>query len=318
MVSGAPRVAVVLPIFNGEVHLRESIDSILAQTFVDFELVLVDDASTDSSLKIAREYEDSRIRVLALQENRGLAAALNAGIAYSSAPVIARQDQDDISHPHRLEYQLELLDREPRIVLVGSHARIIALTEKGEWAMNGRLQHPATDQELRLRLLWNNPFVHSSVAFRRTAFEESGGYATQPGLSLPEDYDLWSRMSAYGSLANIPEELVTYRQTMGGMSEVLRDSIREGVVRIATANLAAASGLAPADPRLKDLAMVLNSVPARRASMYLALERMRTFLRACDRVAPRRTPRLVAVRARWATKILSRSLDPRWSIRSDA
>jgi len=312
MVGAGPGVSVVLPVYNGAEHLREAIDSILQQTHPDFELVIVDDASSDDSLAIARGYEDSRIRILALDQNGGLAVALNAGIDSAIAPVIARQDQDDISDPRRLERQLALLEREPHTVLVGTFARIISRGADGSWSVTGHHRHPVSDEELRLRLLWNNPFVHSSVAFRREVFVRAGGYGTDPELSWPEDYDLWSRMSAHGDLANIPEELLTYRQTAGGMSDANRERIRDGVVRIAVTNLAAASGVPPTDPRLPGLARVLNSVPTRTASPALTLERVGIFLRACRSVAPDLDPHLLAVRTRWAGKIVARSLDPRW------
>jgi len=312
MVGAGPGVSVVLPVYNGAEHLRASIDSILGQSHADFELVIVDDASSDGSLDIARGYPDPRIRVLPLEHNLGLAGALNAGIEFARAPIIARQDQDDIADPRRLERQMALLAHEPRTVLVGSFAAIIGTDEHGAWQVIGHHRHPVSDEEIRLRLLWNNPFVHSSVLFRREAFTKAGGYGTDPVLNWPEDYDLWSRMSAHGDLANIPEELVTYRQTAGGMSDAHRERIRDGVVRIATANLAAASGVSPADPRLPGLARVLNSVPTRTASPAVAWERMGIFLRACNHVAPQRSAHMLAVRSRWAGKIVIRSLDPRW------
>ncbi|MDD2857607.1 MAG: glycosyltransferase [Candidatus Nanopelagicales bacterium] len=302
----------VLPIYNGAAHLRQSIDSILAQTFVDFELVLVDDASIDESLTIARGFQDSRIRVLALSENRGLASALNAGIDFAGAPIIARQDQDDLAAPDRLAQQLAVLDDDPGTVLVGTWARIVSPDGAGGWLATGAHHHPVADDVLRLRLLWNNPFVHSSVAFRRAAFEQAGRYGTDPVLSWPEDYDLWVRMAPLGRLANVPAELVTYRQTLGGMSNVNRERIRDGVVRIAAGNLAKASGCAPADPRIQALARVLNSVPTPTATMTEALHRASAFLRACSRTAPSRSVALAAMRARWAAKVVVRSLDPRW------
>ncbi|MDD2818514.1 MAG: glycosyltransferase [Candidatus Nanopelagicales bacterium] len=312
VVSDAPKVAVVLPIFNGEAHLRASIDSILAQTFVDFELVLVDDASTDNSLTIARGYEDSRIRVLALQENRGLAAALNDGIGFARAPIIARQDQDDISAPQRLERQLAVLEQDAGVVLVGTWAKVIRPDGSGGWQHCGAHHHPVSDDALRLRLLWNNPFVHSSVVFQRSAFEEAGQYGTDPELNWPEDYDLWVRMAPLGRMATVPDELVIYRQTHGGMSDINRERILHGVVRIATRNLAKASGCAPTDTRVKALARVLNSVPTPTTTPVEALQRARIFLRACRMSVHSRSLALSAMRARWAGKIVARSLDPRW------
>lgn len=317
MTGAAPGVSVVLPVYNGAEHLRASIDSILAQTYDDFELVIVDDASTDDSLAVARAVADPRVHIVALGRNGGLAAALNAGIAVAAAPVIARQDQDDLADSRRLERQLAALDQDPGIVLVGTWARIVRPDGAGGWEPAGVHHHPVGDAELRLRLLWNNPFVHSSVAFRRTAFEQAGRYGTDPALNWPEDFDLWVRMAPLGRLANVPEELVTYRQTAGGMSDAHRDRIREGVVRIASRNLAAATDRAPGDPRIQALARVLNSVPTPTTTPIEALQRARTFLRACSRSAPAGRSALSAVRARWAAKIVLRSLDPRWGSLDD-
>lgn len=302
----------VLPVYNGAEHLEASIASILGQTRDDLELVIVDDASTDDSLAIARAIEDPRVRIVALERNGGLAAALNAGIDVAAAPVIARQDQDDLADPRRLERQLAVLDQDPRIVLVGTWARIVRPDGAGGWEPAGVHHHPVDDAELRLRLLWNNPFVHSSVAFRRTAFEQAGRYGTDPVLNWPEDYDLWVRMAPLGRLANVPEELVTYRQTAGGMSDAHRDRIRDGVLRIASANLAHASGLPVDDATLVSVARVLNGMPQEQASPAQAWHRVRLFLRASSSAAPGGSARLLAVRGRWAGKLAIRTVAPGW------
>lgn len=302
----------VLPVYNGAEHLAEAIESILAQTLEEFELVIVDDSSTDASLAIARACEDPRIRILELPHNGGLAAALNAGIDAAVAPVIARQDQDDISDATRLEQQLAVLDANPHLVLVGTWARIVRLNDDGQWIESGSHRHPVADEELRVRLLWNNPFVHSSVAFRRDDFVQAGRYGTDPVLNWPEDYDLWARMAALGELANIPTELLTYRQTAGGMSDANRDRIRDGVVRIASANIASAAGLPASDPDVQDLARVLNSVHGTAVSPAHALRRVRIFQRASAKVAPGKARHVLALRARSIGKITVRSLDPRW------
>jgi hypothetical protein len=302
---------VVLPVYNGAEHLRESIDSILAQTHADLELVIVDDASTDDSLAIARATDDPRVRIVALDRNGGLAAALNAGIDAARAPVIARQDQDDLAAPDRLARQLVVLADDPGTILVGTWARIVRPDGAGGWEASGQHHHPVADDELRLRLLWNNPFVHSSVAFRRAAFEQAGRYRTDP-LSWPEDYDLWVRMAPLGRLANVPAELVTYRQTSGGMSDAYRERISDGVQRIASRNLALVSGLAADDATIVAIARVLNGLPQGKASASEAWHRVRVFLSASHKAAPGGSPRLLAVRGRWAGKLAIRSVAPGW------
>ena len=318
MADSSARVSVVLPVFNGAQYLREAIDSVLAQSLQDFELIIVDDASTDDSLAIARSYEAEHVRIVELQSNLGLAAALNAGMATASAPLIARQDQDDISHPRRLQRQVDLLDANPHVILVGAWARIISQNEEGDWVVTGSHRHPVDNDELHLRLLWNNPFVHSAVVFRRESWVAVGGYGDDSLDHFPEDFDLWSRMAALGGLANVGEELLTYRQTVGGMSDAQRERIRNGVLNIARRNLASAAGIDQDDPRIQGLARVLNSVPTATVSPAQAWQRARVLQRAVSAVAPGHAPRLLASRAKWTGKVVARSLDPRWGSLDEA
>lgn len=306
----APRVSVVLPVHNGGNDLRDAIDSILAQTVVDLDLVVVDDASSDDSLAIARAVSDSRIRVFALDTNRGLAATLNFGIEQAKAPLIARQDQDDVSHPTRLARQLEVLDACPGIVLIGTWARIVRRREDGADELTGLHHHPTTDAELRVRLLWNNPFVHSSVVFRRDAFELAGRYGTDPVANWPEDYDLWVRLAKVGEIANVPEELVTYRQTTGGMSDAYEERIRAGVIRIGSRQLASSTGLEVGDAQLVELVRILNGLPSPRVSPVATLRRVRLFLRV-SRNAGRSSLAVQNLRIQGAAKLAIRSLAPR-------
>jgi len=276
----------------------------------DLELVVVDDGSTDNSLKIATSFSDPRITILELGENIGLAAALNRGINRARSAIIARHDQDDISAPDRLERQLRFLDVQPELVLVGTWATIVRASPNGDWEVTGHHRHPTTDAQLRLRLLWNNPFVHSSVTFRRDAFEAAGGYGTDPVNSWPEDYDLWSRMMDYGRLANIPYELVTYRETPGGMSHAYTDRIREGVVRIASRNLGRASGRGPDDETVTAVARCLNSQPMSRVGAGASLRRLSLFSKAVRRTCPHPSFGDLREQTRWSGKLLVRSLMP--------
>ena len=303
-------MSVVLPMHNGERWAGEAIRSVLAQTVDNLELVIVDDASTDSSLEVASSFTDPRISILELKENVGLAAALNRGIHQTRAGIIARHDQDDISAPDRLEKQLSLLGVQADVVLVGTWATVIRPTLHGDWEVAGHHRHPTTDAELRLRLLWNNPFVHSSAVFRRDAFEAAGGYGTDPVNNWPEDYDLWSRMMHHGHLANVPEELVIYRETAGGMSHAYRDRIAEGVVRIASRNLGQATGRSPDDPTVRAVARSLNSQPTSRVGAAESLQRLSLFSKAVQQTCPRSGIGLVGARLRWSGKLLVRSLAP--------
>jgi glycosyltransferase involved in cell wall biosynthesis len=305
-----PEVSVVLPVYNGSAHLREAIESILSQADVDLELILVDDGSTDDSWDIATSYTDRRVRIARLHVNRGLANALNHGIAVSRAPLVARQDQDDVSYPDRLRRQADLLSARPNVVLVGTWATIIAPDSGGGWVHVGGHRHPADDVHLRLRLLWNNPFVHSSVMFRRQAAVAVGCYGTDPTTSWPEDYDLWSRLAEVGDLANIPETLLIYRQTPGGMSEVYQQRIAEGVLRIACRNLARALPETTSLDVLEDAARCLNSMPVSPGGVRTTTRRALTFWRAARGLSVGMRPAALGARIKWTTKLVLRSLKP--------
>ncbi|MDH4186788.1 MAG: glycosyltransferase [Nitrospira sp.] len=227
----SPRVSVLLPVYNGAAYLRESIDSVLRQTSHEFELIIIDDGSHDGSAQIIQSIRDHRIRFYQ-QDNRGLAATLNRAIELSRGEYLARQDQDDISMPGRFETQLHYLDSHPACGLVGTWAEIISGAEK-----TGRFhRHAAANECLQFDLLFDNPFVHSSVMIRRSAVESVGAYATDPTRQPPEDYELWSRLARKWAVANIPEVLHIYREIPTSMSRDGVSPFRSRVVDISVEN----------------------------------------------------------------------------------
>ena len=231
------KVSVILPVYNGAPFLKQAISSILSQTYTDFELVVIDDGSNDESVEIVKAIADHRVRLIANEINLGLPATLNKGIANSTGKYIARQDQDDFAAPNRLARQVGLMDANSDIGLLGTWAKILDEGVDGEWIASGEHKHPVDDATLRWRLLWNSPFVHSSVMMRRNIFDAVGGYATEPERLFPEDYDLWSRIAKISSVANIPDFLQFYRQTPNGLSRIKNELIREGVYRVGEKNL---------------------------------------------------------------------------------
>lgn len=302
-------VSVVLPVYNGEACLRDSIDSVLRQENVNLELVIVDDSSGDSSREIVASVSDDRVVVRNLGANAGLANALNVGIDMARGQLIARQDQDDISHPLRLWKQQLYLRANPEVVVLGTWATIVRPSTEGGWVRVGEHRHPTTDDELRVRLLWNNPFVHSSVMMRRETFHSSGGYGTDPLENWPEDYDLWSRMARRGRLANLPESLVEYRETPEGMSRVESARIRRSVSRIAVRNMAQALRRSDVNAELVEIVDTLNGQSGSKTTASGALSRVLIFWRACG--SARRGGRgLYWMRLRWSFKLLVRSLRP--------
>lgn len=210
-----PLVSILMPVYNGRLFLSQAIDSIVKQSFSDFELLVIDDGSADDSAALAERTEDARIRVLRNGANLGLVATLNRGLAEARGEWIARCDCDDLWFPRRLEVQLDLCRRQPDVALVGADALLI--NEQG--LVCGGFHAPADHELLRWDLCFRNPFVHSAVLFRRTVAGSMGGYADVPAS---EDYDLWSRIAASHQVASVLRPLVKYR--MHGSSVMAREN----------------------------------------------------------------------------------------------
>ncbi|WP_052055447.1 glycosyltransferase family A protein [Myxosarcina sp. GI1] len=203
-----PKVSVLMCVYNGETHLKEAVNSILKQTFKDFEFVIVDDGSTDSSWQILNEYsiKDSRIVLVQNQENLGLEKSLNKGLAATTGKYLARQDADDISFPERLQLQVNFLDTHQQVGAVGSSIEFI--DRQGKVLSKQNL--PEDHDSLQSLLLINNCLWHSSMTVRNSLLKELGGYNEQ--MLHAEDYDLWWRISCNSCLATLPDVLLHYRQ----------------------------------------------------------------------------------------------------------
>jgi glycosyltransferase involved in cell wall biosynthesis len=205
------RVSVIMPYFNSRRFLDEAVRGVLAQNFRDWELLLIDDGSTDGSAGVARRYADhypGRVCCLAHpgRINRGANAARNLGIARARGEFIAIHDADDISERQRLGEQVEYLDTHPDVALLGTQYTII--DEEGRRL--GRMKLPRNWIDLRWELIFSTPFVHSGVMFRKAAvLSVAGGY--DEGLRSAQDYDLWCRILPRVRAANLPKYLVRYR-----------------------------------------------------------------------------------------------------------
>jgi glycosyltransferase involved in cell wall biosynthesis len=208
-----PKISVILPVYNAQTYLQESIQSILSQSFSDFELIIINDGSTDQSLEIIQSYTDDRIKLIN-QSNAGLPISLNRAIAIAKGQYLARQDADDISLPTRLAEQTAYLDEHPTCALLGSWAKILVDNTPTDRA----LQHPYKNGDIQLKLLFFNCFVHSSVMIRKSALEKSGLYPEEREKFPPEDYDLWLRIAKDFEVANIPKALLQYRELSNSIS----------------------------------------------------------------------------------------------------
>jgi len=206
-----PIVSVVMSVYNGERYLNECIQSILSQSFQDFEFIIIDDGSTDHTNEILHSYQDQRI-IIVHQDNMGLTKALNRGISLAKAKYIARQDADDISKPERLEKQVAFLEANPQVGLLGSRFEFI--DEDGEVTRQSLL--PTDNDTLQERLTKINQFCHASVMMRREALDKVGAY--REFFRFAQDYDLWLRIAEHYEIANLPEMLVQYRELKDAIS----------------------------------------------------------------------------------------------------
>lgn len=228
----APTVSVVVPIYNASRTIAASITSLLSQTLLDAEFLLINDGSTDETQDIIAEYRDSRIRLLT-QSNQGLAATLNRGLREARGRYIARLDADDVSLPGRLAKQVAFLDRHPQVSLLGTWAEI----RDGDRSTGRFHRHACSSSAIQLELLLDNPFVHSSVMMRADVVRQLGGYRVERSTRFPEDYDLWSRIAPEHDLGNLPEVLTVYREVPGSLSRGGANEILANVVKISGGNI---------------------------------------------------------------------------------
>lgn len=204
-------VTVLMPVYNGENYLRPAIESILSQTYRDFELLIIDDGSSDGSASIIRSYTDKRIRLLKNPTRLKLSGALNRGIGEARGNLIARMDADDIARPERLARQVEFLHKNPEIGVCGAWVKrfgsVRATVDK----------NPTDSEEIRAYALFECPFSHPTVMFRKNFFAEHN--LRYNGDYYPaEDYEIWSRAVQLFPCANLPEVLLDYRVHSAGMT----------------------------------------------------------------------------------------------------
>ncbi len=204
-----PALSVILAVHNTERYVASAVKSILAQTFRDFELILIDDGSTDRSAAICKALaaSDARIRLIS-QANKGLTKSLNEGIALATAPLIARMDADDLSLTDRFEKQVAYLNAHPECICLGSRVTLIDEYDSPIRESDHKLTHEEIDAELLKGIGW--AIVHPAAMMRADALRAVGGY--DESYRTAQDLDLFLRLAEHGKLANLPESLVQYRQ----------------------------------------------------------------------------------------------------------
>lgn len=215
-----PTVTVLIPVYNSERYVREAIDSVLGQTFPDFELIVVDDGSTDRTAEILASARDPRLRILRNPRNSGQTPSLNLGLDAAQGRYIARLDADDVAAPRRLEKQVAFMERHPGVGLLGTAVRLIgpAGNSGGMWVL------PQEDLQIRWRSLLANPFMHPSVLIRSEILVQNG-LQYDERFRISQDYDLWTRLLRHTRGANLGEPLVSYRVHKAGLTGSHRDTL---------------------------------------------------------------------------------------------
>lgn len=225
-----PAVSVLIPVYNGLPYLTETLDSLLSQTFQDFEIIAVDDGSTDGSAEVLASYasRDRRVVVVTNEENIGLPRTLNRGLEQCRATLVARADADDRYREDRLEKQVAFLEAHPEVGLLSCWVQKI----KANGEFFSLVQFPVEDGEIRVRELFVNSFSHPAVMFRRDLVQGVGGY--NPDYWTSEDADLWARVRPLMKAANLKEPLIFYRKhdksmmrTRGSEGEKLSLTVRQ-------------------------------------------------------------------------------------------
>ncbi|MBC7601789.1 MAG: glycosyltransferase [Ramlibacter sp.] len=250
VVAKIPLVSVLVPVFNAERYVEAAVRSVLGQTFCDFELLIIDDGSTDDSLRIVRVLAegDSRVR-LTSRMNKGLVDTLNELLLGARSPFIARMDADDLAHPARFERQLQAFDTDPELLIVGSDVH--SIDDRGRYLMTIVMphEHDAIDA-FTMGAVNGCGMCHPSMMFRAQAFDLAGSYRKE--FWPAEDADLVLRIAEHGRVFNLPEPLLSYRVHSGSIGHTQAERQRDALWRAAAA-AAERRGIAPPDESLRKL-----------------------------------------------------------------
>lgn len=218
-----PTITVIMPIYNCDLYVKEAIDSILNQTFSDFEFIIIDDASTDNTVSIVKKYNDLRIKLIEKEKNSGYTNSLNYGLSIAKGEYIARMDGDDISFPERFEKQIDFLDKNLDVVVCGSFFKIIGTDKIYAVCEN--------HEEIKLAMLQECPMGHPTVMMRKKIFQEYN-LIYDRSKEPAEDYDLWTRLVFLGKLHNLQEVLLNYRMHNSQVSNKRNNEQKKAAIEI--------------------------------------------------------------------------------------
>lgn len=207
-----PLVTVLMPVHNGGTFLRDAIESMLRQSYTNFELLIIDDASTDGSDSVIRSFEDRRIRVVSNETNLRLIATLNKGLSLAKGKYVARMDADDISLPERIEKQVAFMEANPDIGICGSSVEFIGQEQR-------LMKLPSDPGNIHARLLFKPPIIHPSVIINLSLLNKHSLRYSHEFLHA-EDFGLWAEAAQFFKIANLPEVLLKYRLSDQNISKV--------------------------------------------------------------------------------------------------
>lgn len=233
-----PRVTVLSSLYRDAPFVRQAIESVLAQTFTDFEYLIINDAAVDDSRALAASYDDPRIRIVDNETNLGLTKSLNRGLALARGELIARFDSNDICFPERLATQVAFLDAHPDVAAVGIQSTVIDVA--GRRLRRAETRRPTTEAGLRWYCLFDTPLIHPGAMFRRAVvWDELGGY--DEAFRVGQDAELWLRVSRRHKLANLDQRLMALRvdprSISGDTTLAVRAGHRERFIRVTGQNI---------------------------------------------------------------------------------
>ncbi len=222
--SNNPIVTVLMPVYNGGKYLKETIASILNQTFRDFEFLIIDDGSTDQTEEIISSFTDERIHFVKNSENLKIISTLNKGVSLAKGKYIARMDADDICSLNRLEKQVEFLNKNHSVGLVGSDYESFG-------TINKSIHYPSSYEELKFSALFYNPFCHPSVMIRKEIIVKNK-LSFNPDFLHVEDYKLWTEFLIHTDCQNLSEVLISYRTHPNQISKVHEELQKSNVFKV--------------------------------------------------------------------------------------
>ena len=260
-----PKISVLMPIYKGDEYLSAAVDSILNQTFSDFEFIIICDDPTEKTRQILDKYKqsDSRIRVY-YQEREGLVNSLNRGCSLAQGEYIARMDADDISLPNRFEKQVQFMDQNPLVCASGSWVEVIEYNAGGIW------KYPVENDEIQCRHLFNCSIAHPSSIIRKA-------HLTQQNLQYDntsrycEDYNLWVQISKFHSLANVDKVLLKYRIHQNALGQQYPDDQIRCADQVRCWQLRKFLGLAPTEDELRLHSSISNGIFESRTDYLIAV-----------------------------------------------